>query len=226
MNDLNIENLFTYDNYDQLVQLFNQNGFCQFYSSIYLHSLDITIYKGEPIKYLNKKNQNQFGIVKDIMCLQLKNQFQLPLLKIQVLLTTQYVSQFVTTKIADWLESRELFLCEDIEWICWSDVQGKIIFVNHDEIPTSANQMVYFMRASFNRHTKQFNPSYEQWQRTYCICGNPDNHEKRYVQCDICDTWYHMECEGLSQQLCDRLAKNKRLTYFCNSCKKLKKRKK
>ncbi|CAD8182099.1 unnamed protein product [Paramecium pentaurelia] len=227
MNDLNIYNILNYENYDQLVQLFNENGACQFYSSIFLHSLDITLYKEEPIKYLNKKNQNQFGIIKEIVCLNLKNKNQLPLIKIQVLLTTQFVSQYVNTKIADWLESRELFSCQDTQWICWSDIQGKIILVKHDEIPSYANkkQMVYFMRASFNHYTKQFNPPYDQWQRQYCVCGNPDNHEKRYVQCDICDIWYHMECEGLTQQQCDRLDKNKRLTYSCNSCKIGKKKK-
>ncbi|CAK82880.1 unnamed protein product (macronuclear) [Paramecium tetraurelia] len=236
MNDLNIYNILNYENYDQLVQLFTENGACQFYSSIYLHSLDITLNKEEPIKYLNKKNQNQFGIIKEIVCLNLKNKNQLPLIKISVLQTSQFVSQYVSTKIADWLESRELFSCQDTKWICWSgtkqtflilEIQGKILLVKHEEIEdhVKSDKEAYFMRASFNHYTKQFNPPYDQWKRSFCICGNPDNNEKGFVKCDICKVWYHTDCEGITLQQFDRLNKNTRLPYSCNKCKIVKKKK-
>ncbi|CAD8186319.1 unnamed protein product [Paramecium octaurelia] len=226
MNDLNIYNILNYENYDQLVQLFTENGACQFYSSIYLHSLDITLYKEEPIKYLNKKKQIQFGIIKEIVCLNLKNKNQLPLIKISVLLTSQFVSQYVNTKIADWLESRELFSCQDTKWICWSDIQDKILMVEHKKLSDSVkkNEEAYFMRASFNHYTKQFNPPYDQWARSYCTCGNPDNNEKGFIFCNNCNLWYHTECEGLTSQQFDRERKNTSLPYFCNKCRIIKKK--
>ena len=32
--------------------------------------------------------------------------------------------------------------------------------------------------------------------KLYCICKQPDDHSRPFIQCDDCKEWYHPECIG------------------------------
>ena len=46
------------------------------------------------------------------------------------------------------------------------------------------------------------------------VCCNDDPYEK-WVCCDICDTWYHTGCVGISPDECRQL---KDMDWFCTEC--------
>jgi len=46
------------------------------------------------------------------------------------------------------------------------------------------------------------------------VCCNDDPYEK-WVCCDICDTWYHTGCVGISPDECSQL---KDMDWYCSEC--------
>jgi len=38
------------------------------------------------------------------------------------------------------------------------------------------------------------------------------------IQCEICNTWWHPLCAGMSGELCDSLGANLQLHWYCSKC--------
>ena len=53
----------------------------------------------------------------------------------------------------------------------------------------------YFSRAIFNESTNTLTPAPEHWKKT-CTCNAPANPDRAYVQCDVCENWFHTTCVG------------------------------
>ena len=51
---------------------------------------------------------------------------------------------------------------------------------------------------------------------TYCLCNNGENGEEM-ICCDYCDTWFHINCIGISLE---EFLKIKKKNWFCKYCKK------
>lgn len=58
------------------------------------------------------------------------------------------------------------------------------------------------------------NPVIEEWEK-HCLCLTPLNPDKKYIQCDICNKWFHLDCVKLTQEEADQLD-----SYSCSNCKK------
>ncbi len=35
----------------------------------------------------------------------------------------------------------------------------------------------------------------------YCICRQPDDSDREFIECDSCSQWYHPDCVGISLQV-------------------------
>ena len=36
---------------------------------------------------------------------------------------------------------------------------------------------------------------------TYCVCGEPDDTDREFVECEQCSRWFHPECVGTTLQV-------------------------
>lgn len=51
-----------------------------------------------------------------------------------------------------------------------------------------------------------------------CKCKKGNEVENNWVQCDICDQWYHNQCSGLSVDSLSVISEAKFLLYRCENC--------
>ena len=35
----------------------------------------------------------------------------------------------------------------------------------------------------------------------YCVCRQPDDSDREFIECDSCSQWYHPDCVGISLQV-------------------------
>ncbi len=53
---------------------------------------------------------------------------------------------------------------------------------------------IYFSRASYNIETETLTPSIEEWEPKYCVCQKPYNPDLEWVECELCNKWFHGDC--------------------------------
>ena len=41
----------------------------------------------------------------------------------------------------------------------------------------------------------------KQEEEVYCVCGQPDDTERAFVECEACERWFHPECVGTTLQV-------------------------
>ncbi|KAI8915662.1 hypothetical protein EDD86DRAFT_185283, partial [Gorgonomyces haynaldii] len=56
-------------------------------------------------------------------------------------------------------------------------------------------------------------PSSPPSEKLYCICHQPYDEEKFYIQCDSCEDWFHGTCVNITETQSDQIEK-----YFCQEC--------
>jgi len=56
-------------------------------------------------------------------------------------------------------------------------------------------------------------PPIETWEK-HCLCRLPLNPDFTYIQCDKCQTWYHMHCIGITNEEAEAIDE-----YVCDKCK-------
>jgi len=49
-------------------------------------------------------------------------------------------------------------------------------------------------------------------------CGKCSKNVREGIQCEICNTWWHPSCAGMSGELCDSLGANLQLRWYCSKC--------
>jgi len=49
-------------------------------------------------------------------------------------------------------------------------------------------------------------------------CGKCSKNVREGIQCEICNTWWHPSCAGMSGELCDSLSANLQLHWYCSKC--------
>ena len=50
------------------------------------------------------------------------------------------------------------------------------------------------------------------------LCGKCSKIVREGIQCEICSTWWHPSCAGMSSDLCDSLGANQQLHWYCSKC--------
>ena len=55
-------------------------------------------------------------------------------------------------------------------------------------------------------------PEPEKWPK-YCICEAPYCADLPYIQCDVCDNWFHCKCVGVDEQNVGELE-----NFVCSKC--------
>lgn len=56
-------------------------------------------------------------------------------------------------------------------------------------------------------------------KKSLCLKCNKDIGKGGSIQCEACTCWFHIQCVGISEQLCNLLAKQNAVSYKCESCK-------
>lgn len=49
------------------------------------------------------------------------------------------------------------------------------------------------------------------------VCSNPVKSNQKGIQCDLCDQWYHINCEHMPNSIYDSLSSSVD-SWFCSSC--------
>jgi len=70
----------------------------------------------------------------------------------------------------------------------------------------------FFTRASYDVVKKKVNPPVDAWSK-HCVCLTPLNPDFMYIQCDLCDSWYHTECVKLTDDQAKTVEK-----WVCHKC--------
>ncbi|CAI2364815.1 unnamed protein product [Moneuplotes crassus] len=81
------------------------------------------------------------------------------------------------------------------------------------------NQSIFYTRAKFDVIQNRLFPPFSKWDKL-CICEKPQNPNMLYIGCEMCDKWVHPECVGIKDGNIEDVK------YYCNPCKKKKKREK
>lgn len=61
---------------------------------------------------------------------------------------------------------------------------------------------------------KKIIPEIKDWEKQ-CICKTPINPSELYVNCDICNKWYHTNCVGIKKEEAENIKE-----FICEICKK------
>jgi PHD-finger len=58
--------------------------------------------------------------------------------------------------------------------------------------------------------------------RVYCICGQPDDPNRLWIQCDMCNGWFHTDCVGLDARCASDVEAIEH--WYCGECAKARSR--
>ena len=75
---------------------------------------------------------------------------------------------------------------------------------------------IIYNRAKYDNFNKKLVPEPEKWPK-YCVCEAPYCPDLAYIQCDICDKWFHYQCVGLDEEDAQDIEK-----FVCMLCQKKK----
>ena len=105
-------------------------------------------------------------------------------------------------------ELMESDLQQDISVQC---IYGKIEVVSFEEYHSKdevESDFYFFTRSKFNSSSKVIRPPLSQWKRS-CVCDSIINPDHKYVTCDRCSRYYHVECVKYT---------DKSLQWYCENC--------
>jgi hypothetical protein len=83
-----------------------------------------------------------------------------------------------------------------------------LTFEEYSQLETSYDYY-YFSRAIFKESTSTLTPGPEHWKKA-CTCLMPVNPDLQYVQCGLCQNWFHDTCVGEIDM---------NVSYVCRQCK-------
>ncbi|CAD8196038.1 unnamed protein product [Paramecium pentaurelia] len=115
-------------------------------------------------------------------------------------------------KSNEWVSEQELFKTKHQEYILAQTIINKcnIITCNEYVELNEIESTIYFNRLSWDSEKQKFR-GYEILQK-FCLCRQPLNPDRKYIQCDSCKEWYHLECVGILEE---KIGNN---NYFCQIC--------
>jgi len=108
----------------------------------------------------------------------------------------------------------EVFLTNQRDFVSVDCINSIANVLSYDEYDSLSKILpnTYYCRANFDVTKKKIIPPIEKWAK-HCICKTPLNPDYMYVQCDLCNGWYHIECLKLSEDEAQALE-----TYVCKDC--------
>jgi hypothetical protein len=87
-----------------------------------------------------------------------------------------------------------------------------------------ANGLVCLAEILFSTETKAFfipedplpkvdDELSEHHEEVFCFCQKPYDHSSFMIACDICDTWYHGDCVGITEAESAQIDR-----FYCENC--------
>ena len=94
-------------------------------------------------------------------------------------------------------EDVELFPTNHYQNVYVQTINGKVKIVSLEDFEQLAPvpNDTFFSRAEFDPKKKLFKPDYSEWP-SLCSCKKPQNPLQTYIACDVCEQWFHPECQG------------------------------
>ncbi|CAD8197630.1 unnamed protein product [Paramecium octaurelia] len=134
-----------------------------------------------------------------------------PLIKVQ-----WYYRKFELENIPkpymDYISENEVFKTNEYDYIEIESIVSLASILTYEEFDQleTMNDTTYFMRAAYVNRT--FQPPIEEWATT-CICQKPPNPDLKYIQCEACQGWCHLNCLNLSKEKAKKI-----LNFICPKC--------
>ncbi|CAD8195693.1 unnamed protein product [Paramecium pentaurelia] len=210
---ISIRELYKAQKWDHLIKLAKQTkGLFEEYDCIKVHKKVIKLEESVLINSGDAHDEDYIGTIKQIISIK-----EPTTLKLICLCRVQWYmrkSEIIKShpKSNEWISEQELFETKHEDYILAETVihSCQIFtckeYVNLDEIEST----IYFNRLSWDMEKKQFQ-GLEKLQK-FCLCQQPVNPDRKYIQCDSCHQWYHLECVGLKEEELNDSE------FFCKLC--------
>ncbi|CAD8212580.1 unnamed protein product [Paramecium octaurelia] len=212
-SSISIRELYKTQKWENLIKIAKQSkGLFEEYDCIKVQKKVIKLGESVLINSGDAHDEDYIGTIKQIISIK-----EPTTLKLICLCRVQWYmrkSEVIKShpKSNEWVSEQELFKTKHEDYILAQTVihSCQIFsckeYVDLDEIEST----VYFNRLSWDMEKKQFQ-GLETIQK-FCSCQQPVNPDRKYVQCDSCHQWYHLECVGLQEgELNDS-------EFFCKLC--------
>ncbi|CAK63928.1 unnamed protein product (macronuclear) [Paramecium tetraurelia] len=209
-----IRELYKEEKWSQLIAISKRNrGLFQEYDQIRVQGRDINVGEAVLINSGDNHEEDYVGIIKQIV-------------SVMVPRTNKYIclcnvewymrkSEVIKNhpKSNEWASEQEIFKTKLSEYILAQTIIDKCNIVTCKEYAelNEIESNVYFNRLSWDLEKSKFR-GYDKLQK-FCLCHQPLNPDRKYIQCDSCKEWYHFECVGIRQE------KMGSGHYFCSICK-------
>ncbi|CAD8137726.1 unnamed protein product [Paramecium pentaurelia] len=135
-----------------------------------------------------------------------------PIIRVQWYYSKNNLKEIIGRYI-DCIGDRELFLSDQYDFIQPDTIisLAEVLDFKDFDKQDFVDDFTFYCRSFYKN--KQIIPPIQKWGK-HCLCKLPLNPDQQYIQCDICQKWYHYECLGIKQI--------QQTTYVCIKCKKKK----
>ncbi|CAD8076710.1 unnamed protein product [Paramecium sonneborni] len=142
----------------------------------------------------------------------IKFQQYTPIIKVQWYYSKKDLKQIIGIYL-DCISQRELFLSDQYDYIQPDTIVGEAQVLELKEFVQKnlTTGFIFFCRSFYKN--EQILPPIQKWEK-HCKCRQPMNPDRKYLICDICQSFYHKECVPLNEIV--------QKTYICPQCRKSK----
>lgn len=115
----------------------------------------------------------------------------------------------------DSISDFEVFKSEHKDIIFIESILSKCDILSFEEYESSINIGIntFFTRYCYDPMRRILIPSFDKWKKA-CKCNLPLNPDQLYINCEICEKWYHPECCGYGNSNLDEIK------FVCFKCSK------
>lgn len=95
------------------------------------------------------------------------------------------------------ISGHELFKTDLIDHVSFNAIVGKFKIVSFTEYQESLEDVeLKYVLAELNIKSGKLKPALTTRPKI-CLCKKIENPDFKYIQCDLCKEWHHLQCTGL-----------------------------
>jgi hypothetical protein len=93
------------------------------------------------------------------------------------------------------LSTAEVFPSGQLNYVTIESILRKCFVIENSEYEylQNAGENIHFSRAVYDCEKGELEPNPSEWTKE-CYCQNPVNPDLPYVQCEMCEHWFHNDC--------------------------------